>query len=121
VTSSEHSGAAGYAPSVGQTGDQLQVFGAQASALADSGEHLGTEFFVVVKGEHDVGPVRARECPVRTRLALHEPANPSQRGQHAPRSCGRPGAHAALKVTFRKSEGVSRCSRRSAITRKARA
>ena len=99
----------------------MAVFGAQASSFADSRERLGPEFFVVVKGKHHVRPFWSNESPVRTRLTLHEPADSRQRGERASRFRGGPVAHAALNVTFRKSEGVSRCSRRSAITRRANA
>ena len=93
----------------------------QTGAFADSREHSRAEFFVVMKSEDNIGPFPASERSMRSRLALHDPATSRQSGEHAPRLGGGPVAHAALKVTFKKSEGVSRCSNRSAITRSARA
>jgi hypothetical protein len=57
----------------------LQVFWRESCVLRDSGEHSGTQFLAIVKGEHVVGPTRAREGPMGTRLALDRPANTLQR------------------------------------------
>jgi hypothetical protein len=57
----------------------LQVFWRESCVLRDSGEHSGAQFLAIVKGEHVVGPTRAREGPMGTRLALDRPANTLQR------------------------------------------
>ena len=99
----------------------LQVARCQTRVLGDSGKNPRAEFLVVVKGEDKVGPISTGERPVRAGLALDHPADSLQRGENPPRFGGGPVAHAAWNVTLRNSAGSSRFSRRSAITRSARA
>jgi len=51
--------------------------------------------FIVVKGKHEVIPVRSAERSVRAGLSLQLPADRQQSGQHAPRLRRWPVAQAA--------------------------
>ena len=41
-----------------------EIFRLQASMLRDASEHLGSDFFVVVKREYEVGPTSSLEGPM---------------------------------------------------------
>jgi hypothetical protein len=99
----------------------LQISRCQAGPSSDPGQHPWSNFLVVVEGEHEVRPAITRECSVRSRLSLDAPADAEKGSQNLSSLGGRPGGHAALKVTFRRSGGASSFSRRSAITRSASA
>jgi hypothetical protein len=45
----------------GKKRGRSQVFGLQASAFGNPGEHSRTDFLAVVKRENDVGPARSGE------------------------------------------------------------
>jgi len=89
--------------------------------LRDPGQHLGPELIVIVKGEDVVRPALASQGSVGARFSFDGPADAKQRRQHSPRLRSAPGGHAALKVTLSGSGAVSAWSRRSAMTRSARA
>jgi hypothetical protein len=74
-----------------------------------------------MKGENDIRPAVAAQRAMRTGLSLHSPADLLESGQHEPCFRGEPSTHAARKVTVNRSAGASLCSRRSAITRNAKA
>src|SRR3989304_6900659 len=93
----------------------------KAGLLRDSGEHLRAEFFVVVKGKHEVWPLGVGQRSVRSRLALAVPTHTYQGREHATRLRRGPATHAARKDTSRSSAGASAWSSRSANTRGARA
>src|SRR5712691_9349829 len=89
--------------------------------LGDPRQHLGADFFVVVKGERHVRRSFASQRSMRTGLTLDGPADTKERCQDSPRLGRAPSRHAALKVTLRRSGAASLCSRRSASTRRASA
>jgi hypothetical protein len=56
-----------------------QIFGPETCALGYAGQHPGTDFVVIVKGEHNISPVWAREHTMGpTDVALDGPANAQQ-------------------------------------------
>ncbi len=89
--------------------------------LCDSTKDPWAEFLVVVKGEDEVRAIRARQSAMRARLTFDRPADSPQSGKNPARFGGGPVAHAAWNVTLMNSAGASRFSRRSAMTRSARA
>jgi len=100
---------------------ESEIGGCQPSLLGNAGEHARADLFVIVKREDDIWPALAAEGPMRPGCSLDLPTRTKKGRQNAPRLRRRPGAHAAWNVTLTSSDGVSRCSRRSAITRNARA
>ena len=102
---------------------RLAVAGGTRAVVApsDPGQHTWSNLFVVVEGEHEVRPAVTRERSVRFRLSLDGPADAEKGCQNLSSLGSRPGGHAALKVTFRRSGGASSFSKRSAITRSASA
>lgn len=82
-------------PDVRRTKRDLQVFGAQTRLFGDAGEHLRTEFLVIVERKDEVGPLEVSQGPVRTALAFDVPSDPSQRREDTTRLRRWPVAHAA--------------------------
>ena len=98
-----------------------EIGGRQTGLLGNASEHARADLFVIVKGEHDIWPAVAVESPMRPGCSFDLPADPKKACQNAARLRRRPSTHAAWNVTLTNSDGASRCSRRSAITRNARA
>lgn len=100
---------------------ESEVLRPQAGATPDARQHARADLLVVVKCEDKVGPPFARQRAVGPRLPLHGPASPEQCSQD-PAGLGRgPAAHAASNETVSSSGGASPCSKRSAMTRSAKA
>jgi hypothetical protein len=67
----------------------LQVSRSQARVLGNASEHARTNFDIVVKREHVIGPTDSFQDPMRSAgLPLDTPANPLQ-GSQDPPSLGR--------------------------------
>src|SRR5207237_10343498 len=98
----------------------LQVVGLQSSVPRHPGQHARPYFLGVVEREHDVRPTRPLKNAMRAGGSLDAPSDPQQRRENAPRPRGRPLAQAATN-RLSSSGARSPCSRRSAITRRARA
>jgi hypothetical protein len=98
-----------------------EIVGRQTSLLRDASEHARPNLLVIVKCKHDVWPAVATERPMRAGRPFDLPANPLEGCENPPGLRGWPATHAASNVTLRSSAGASRCSSRSAITRRAKA
>ena len=100
----------------------LKVFRGKSSPFRQASKHLGANFFAIVKRKHNVRPAVPRQYPVRAGCSFDYPADAKKSGKNTRSAGGSPPAHAAMKDTFRNSSGrASPCSRRSAITRSAKA
>jgi len=76
----------------------------------------------VVKGKYNIRPTGTLKHSMGTGCSFNVPADAKERRKHPGSLGGRPLTHAAMKETFSRSSGkASLCSRRSAITRSARA
>src|SRR5439155_24061763 len=84
-------------------------------------QHAWPDLFVVVKREHEVGPIGTGERSMGARLTLDHPSDPQKGRQHPSSTGAGPRAHAALKEMLSRSGPASPFSRRSAITLRARA
>ena len=65
--------------------------------FGNSREHLGADFFLIVKGKYDIEPTWPGKSAVRTRLPLNFPADSKQGGKDTLCLGRRPMAHAAAK------------------------
>jgi len=61
----------------------------------DTGQHLGPDLLLIVKGENEVGPAFAGKGSVGAGFTLELPTNPIEGGKDAPCLGGRPMTHAA--------------------------
>lgn len=52
----------------------LEIFGRKPGVLRDPRQHLRPDFFAVMEGEHEIGPVVAAQSSVRTGLPIDRPA-----------------------------------------------
>ena len=99
----------------------LEIFRLQSGQLRNPREHSGTDLIIIVEGKHHIMPTGTFQCAVRARLTFDPPSNAAKRSQNSFGSCRGPLAHAALKVTWTRSELASLCSSCSARTRRASA
>ena len=99
-----------------------EVLRPQTRPASNSGQHPWTDLLAIVKGENKVGPSGASQNPMGSSgLPLDLPADPQQGRQDQPGLPRAPLAHAATENTSTNSGIASPCSRRSAITRNAKA
>lgn len=99
----------------------LQVLRAETRPFCNSGKHTRAKFLIIMKGKHKIRPTGTGKCTVRTRLPLDRPTYVKKGSQNTPGTRAGPLAHAAANEMLTRSGPASPCSRRSAMTRNARA
>jgi hypothetical protein len=99
----------------------LDIFGTKARLFGDTCQHTRTDFLTIMECENAVWPIFSGQGTVRSRLALHSPADSQKSRQQSTRFNASPSTHAALNEMLRRSGPASPCSRRSAKTRSASA
>src|SRR3990172_12308704 len=60
---------------VGRRTHDLEVIGTKSRVLRDSRQHSGADLLAIMEGEYKVQPTLARQCAMRTGLALESPSD----------------------------------------------